>query len=243
MSLIKKGLGAEPQRRGSFNFVVKDQPEKAKQDQLAERLNNAPNDLISVDSLPKSHVNEFGLPPPVMRCFEITEVISYMKDLIDFAMERTLSPLVSLEKYHQAIPGMQKPGSGETEATDGKETRHEEGKSDKMMQESSITTTTTTTTTNTSGNTTTTPVESDSNIKQEKTDNGASMSIDSSHTKTQNDERTGNANGSTNDGEPSNSNNDDEEDEDKEDEEEQTSTKKRKKRAPASKTKRRKTKS
>eukprot|EP01125_Pyxidicula_operculata_P011301 TRINITY_DN3700_c0_g1_i2.p1 TRINITY_DN3700_c0_g1~~TRINITY_DN3700_c0_g1_i2.p1 ORF type:complete len:377 (-),score=67.13 TRINITY_DN3700_c0_g1_i2:530-1660(-) len=54
---------------------------------------------IYVDSLPKSQVNEFGLPPPVMRCFEIAEVINYMKDLIDFAMNQDLSPMASLEKY------------------------------------------------------------------------------------------------------------------------------------------------
>jgi len=58
---------------------------------------------ISLDSLPKSQVNQFGLPPPVMRCFEITEVINYMKDLIDFAMERQLPPLQSLELYHQEM--------------------------------------------------------------------------------------------------------------------------------------------
>jgi len=65
--------------------------------------------VISVDSLPKSHVNEFGLPPPVMRCFEITEVISYMKDLIDFALDNNFAPINSLEKFHQqvAIPEMQ----------------------------------------------------------------------------------------------------------------------------------------
>jgi len=65
---------------------------------------------ISLDSLPKSHVNQFGLPPPVMRCFEITEVIHYMKDLIDFAMERQLAPLESLELYHKEI--IDKPSQG-----------------------------------------------------------------------------------------------------------------------------------
>jgi len=108
MSKIKKELGAEPQRRGSFNFVVKDQgTEKSKPEPMFEK-SSVPT-VISVDSLPKSHVNEFGLPPPVMRCFEITEVISYMKDLIDFALENSFSPIASLEKFHQqvAIPEMQ----------------------------------------------------------------------------------------------------------------------------------------
>jgi len=67
---------------------------------------------ISLDSLPKSHVNQFGLPPPVMRCFEITEVINYMKDLIDFAMERNLAPLESLELYHKEI--IDKPSQNST---------------------------------------------------------------------------------------------------------------------------------
>jgi hypothetical protein len=48
-------------------------------------------------------VNEFGLPPPLMRCFEIAEVTSYMKDLIDFSTERGCSPLESLEKYHKEM--------------------------------------------------------------------------------------------------------------------------------------------
>ncbi len=106
MSKIKKELGSEPQRRGSFNFVVKDQGNEKSKPEFEK--SSVPT-VISVDSLPKSHVNEFGLPPPVMRCFEITEVISYMKDLIDFAQDNNLSPIVSLEKFHQqvAIPEMQ----------------------------------------------------------------------------------------------------------------------------------------
>jgi len=65
--------------------------------------NNISGGVISLDSLPNSQVNQFGLPPPVMRCFEITEVINYMKDLIDFALERQLAPHESLELYHKEI--------------------------------------------------------------------------------------------------------------------------------------------
>jgi len=65
--------------------------------------NSTPGGVISFDALPNSQVNQFGLPPPVMRCFEITEVINYMKDLIDFALERQLAPHESLELYHKEV--------------------------------------------------------------------------------------------------------------------------------------------
>jgi len=46
-----------------------------------------------LDFLPTSGVNEFGLPSSVMRCFEITE------DLMDFSIEKNLSPRESLQQY------------------------------------------------------------------------------------------------------------------------------------------------
>jgi len=89
-------------RRQSLNHI-NSLPEKSEPNGNREPPVTSNGGEISLDSLPKTQVNQFGLPPPVMRCFEITEVINYMKDLIAFAMERQLSPMVSLEKYHQEV--------------------------------------------------------------------------------------------------------------------------------------------
>jgi hypothetical protein len=72
-------------------------------DTTPNNTNTGGGGVISLDALPNSQVNQFGLPPPVMRCFEITEVINYMKDLIDFALERQLAPHESLELYHKEM--------------------------------------------------------------------------------------------------------------------------------------------
>jgi len=56
---------------------------------------------IQFENLPFCQVNEFGLPPSVMRCFEISEVLNSKNDLISFCIEHELSPLMSLEQYNQ----------------------------------------------------------------------------------------------------------------------------------------------
>jgi len=108
-SLFKEKKGKRS-RRQSLNYV-NSLPEKSETNGNREPPSNGGGE-ISLDSLPKSQVNQFGLPPPVMRCFEITEVINYMKDLIDFAMDRQLSPMVSLEKYHQKFPSLNSSANG-----------------------------------------------------------------------------------------------------------------------------------
>lgn len=60
-------------------------------------------------------VNEYGLPPLVMRCFEIADILLYMNDLMRFSVRNQIaSPQETLERYYAEFirPQQGAPGAG-----------------------------------------------------------------------------------------------------------------------------------
>ncbi len=63
----------------------------------------SPPPPIPQSSIPDSLVNDYGMPLGTMRCLEIAESVSQMRDLIGFVMQNKSGPIASLSAFVKTV--------------------------------------------------------------------------------------------------------------------------------------------
>lgn len=78
---------------GSPGSLVRQQPQPQQQLEDDDKRWEEPRVTIEMGSIPGEPVNAFGIPQATMRCLELAESVSAMKDLISFSREQDIGPI------------------------------------------------------------------------------------------------------------------------------------------------------